>query len=126
MLIQNDTNYELIVSDALYKIPDKITIHPTSIIKIPDFKCTDIDVKDKAFRRLSTKNVLRIEATYEKILKYKKDGEIISNSWCETPLCCTSCFKHCYKKNIDEYAEQCENCNSYITTNKDYYKCYHR
>lgn len=124
MLIQNDTNYELIVSDALYKIPDKITIHPTSIIKIPDFKCTDIDVKDKAFRRLSTRNVLKIEAKYEKISKHKKYGEIISNSWCEWGYC-TCCYKHCYMKNIDEYAEECEKCNFYITTNEDIYKCYH-
>lgn len=127
MLIQNDTIFEFIVSDSLYKIPDEIVIRPNDVIEIPDFKCTDIDIKGKSFRRMSTKNVLKIRTTYEKIFKYKKDNKMVSNSWCYMPpgARCISCFKHCYKKNIDEYAEYCEKCNSYITTNEYFYKCYH-
>lgn len=125
MLIQNNTIFELIVSDAIYNISYKITIKPMAFVVISKFKCIDIYIKNKAFRRLSTKKVLKVEATYEKILKYKKDGDIISNSWCELPLCCTSCFKHYYKKNIDEYLEECKTCNLCITINEDIYKCYH-
>lgn len=126
MIFQNNTKFELVVEDAIDEKSNKIIIQSNDVIEIPNFKCADIYVKDKTFRRLSTKNVLKIEATYEKILKYKKDGEIISNSWGETPLCCTTCFKNCYKKNIDDDLEplkECNSCKFYITDNNDFYKC---